>query len=549
MKISETMRKALNQYETAGHWEGVNPRTLRALRERGLIQPLSDGQLATTALAEQIGVNRPNRLALRWHDAFRLEPDYDAQPGDYAFYDTAFRAKARGLELGGLLLKPLASKIAAWVLGLPPRIRYDDEETEAVINEWWIKNHAEFIQALEEASRYGDMFLVVNADETVTLIPPHVMYPVVDPNDYSRWIGWQIRTVHANPNNFADVMQFEDTYTADEHIRVVRKGGSIIRQERWRNLTGICQVIHIPNNRSSNERYGRSDGESLITALQYYGEVLEAAITGNIKQGRPTPAFTQLGSAQSVEKFLTQFGRERERMMPDGTVERFTEIDFSADDAVFLGESGQFRYESPGSFTADTERILGLIFYLTLQHTEFPEFIWGNAIASSKASADTQMPPFIKFIEKRQGQDTKWVLQVVRLIAAIKALSDPKVRASEEPRIMWQALTTRDQRLTLDALEFATSNGLIDRRTALQLAPLDIENVDEVIERAERERQETDASFERQADAALRQAQAAMNGGDDMDDEPDMTNRPRNEDDQRLESRHKPAATVLREGA
>ncbi|MFN8451033.1 MAG: hypothetical protein U0521_21260 [Anaerolineae bacterium] len=44
----------------------------------------------------------------------------DFSAADYRYWDRARRAKAKGLEIGGLLLKPLASK-AAWVLGDAPQ--------------------------------------------------------------------------------------------------------------------------------------------------------------------------------------------------------------------------------------------------------------------------------------------------------------------------------------------------------------------------------------------------------------------------------------------
>ena len=64
-------------------------------------------------IGELIGGN--GRIRVRQINGYA--PTRDMATADYRYWDRARRAKARGLEISGLLLKPLASKAAAWVMG------------------------------------------------------------------------------------------------------------------------------------------------------------------------------------------------------------------------------------------------------------------------------------------------------------------------------------------------------------------------------------------------------------------------------------------------
>src|SRR5690606_19169530 len=73
------------------------------------------------------------------------------------------------------------------------------------------------------------------------------------------------------------------------------------------------------------------------------------------------------------------------------------------------------------------------------------------------------------------------------------ALMTPGV-AVETPTLQWQPIT-QDERMTLDTLIWSYTEGLIDRRTALMLAPLDVDDVGTVLEAADQEREERAAQF------------------------------------------------------
>lgn len=437
-------------------------------------------------VAENIDQPRDiTRFAIRWSNHWQVT--FDIGETDHKFWERARRGDARGLEIAGLFLKPLASKKAAWVLGQSPKLKFANPKAETPASKWLANNHPDIVLAMEESANLGDMYLVVNPDLTLTLVPPHVVTPLVDEKDYSRFKGWRIEQVYAHPSEPGMQQTITDEFTLQKRIRTIYQNG-VTRTETFKNLLPIIPIVHIPNNQRANEIFGHPEGEALLKALFNYNEIFKAGIEGNIKQGRPTPAFTKMGSAANVANFMKIFGR---KVVDPETKEEYYEIDFSSDDALILGETGEFDYKSPGSFTTDTQNLLGLLFYLIVQHSEMPEFIFGNAIQGSKASAETQLPPFIKWIEKEQGRAAKWMLRLIQIVVAYMSLFETGVNEDEQVKLIWPALSESDGALTLETVKWAYMEGLLTPEVALsQLSWLDIEDPVGMLEELEAEREE-----------------------------------------------------------
>jgi hypothetical protein len=156
--------------------------------------------------------------------------------------------------------------------------------------------------------------------------------------------------------------------------------------------------------------------------------------------------------------------------------------------------------KSPGSFAQDAEKILGLLFYLIIEHLEVPEFVFGNAIEGSKASAETQMPVFEVFITARQKACTPWMMLTARIVQAYQGVVNIDGRIGDgknDPILQWDKLT-QNGRLVLDTVNWAFSEGLLDEKTALLLLPVDVADPEGVLKQAKK-------------DKAIRQADSLAN--------------------------------------
>lgn len=435
--------------------------------------------------ASEAVYNRVRVYTRRWRSSYSL-PTNDWSRADYDYWERAYYAKVKGLGLSGLLIKPVVSKIAGWSLGRSPKWKVDGATAQKELADWWTAHHSDVLSAWEGALKQGDAFLVINSDLSVTLLSPDIVDPIVDEMDYSQITGWRVTQVLMHPETTAR-MTIIDEYYADRRVHRVEVNGVTREQTTYPNLIGRLPIVHIANVPSAGQVFGHPECEGLTELLHKYGETVDAAIEGNVLQGRPTPTLL-FETIEDLEKFDEENATFDTRELPDGRSESVKTYDVDLSQ-LLIASGAKFSYEAPGSFTADTVNILQILYYLALEHQELPEFVMGNAIASSKASAETQMPIWIETIKKRQGQMEAWLVEIAEIVLAYLSLTVTRVRA-QTPTLQWEALDQQDGNLTLESLKWAYASGLIDKLTALQLMPVDVEEPQAVLTKALQEREE-----------------------------------------------------------
>lgn len=426
---------------------------------------------------------RVRSVVKRWRSSYTM-PTNDWSRPNYQFWEYAYRGRVKGLGLSGLLIKPVVSKIASWSLGRAPLWKVEGKATQKALTDWWTTHHSEILSAWEGALKQGDAFLVINSDLTITLLAPDCVDPIVDEADFSKVVGWRVTQVLTHPETLQR-MTIMDEYHSDRRLHRVEVNGMLREQTVYPNLIDRLPIVHIANVPSAGETFGHPETEGLIELLYKYGEVLDAAIEGNVLQGRPTPVLT-FETAQDLEKFDEENASFETRTLANGDSERVKtyEVDLSQ---LLVASGAMFKYEAPGSFSADTVAILQILFYLSLEHQELPEFILGNAIASSKASTETQMPVFIEFVKARRGKMTGWLTEIATIALAYMALMMTRVRV-QEPTLQWEPLDQEDGSLTLDTVKWAFGAGLLTELTALQLMPVEVEDPEGELARVKVER-------------------------------------------------------------
>jgi hypothetical protein len=410
---------------------------------------------------------------------------------DYVFWLKVYRAQIRGLEVSGLLVKPIVNKLATWSLGRPPKWILDDEVAQQALTDWWKTAHAKILRGWHNSLRQGDAFLVINPDLTVTIVAPENVDPIVNETDYSIIEGWRITQVLMHPVSQRR-MTMVDEYYADRRVHEVQINGILQARQEYPNLLGRWPLVHIANQPDPGETFGRPEVEGLLPLMDRYGKVIDAATEGNILQGRPTPVLT-FASVQDLEKFDSENAIVETQVGADNQISRVKIYDVDLSQLLVVS-GADFEYKAPGTFTADTAKLLELFFYLLLEHSELPEFVFGNAIASSMASAETQMPIFIEFIKGRQGEMVDWLTDIAEIAMGYLSLTQPAISAMI-PTLQWEALDQQDGTLTLETIKWAFLEGLIDELTALRLIPVDIEDPQGVLDKAKEEREAARVEF------------------------------------------------------
>lgn len=428
----------------------------------------------------------------RWIGAYS-EPVDDWGRSDYDFWRNAYRANVKGLEYSGLFIKPVVEKIASWTLTPPPEFEAENEAGQTELNKWFAAHRADVLKWLIAAMKVGDSLLVVNADLSVTIVPADYVDPIVADDDYSKRIGWQITQTFAHPQETRRMIM-TDQYYADRRVHRIEIDGLLTEETVYPNLIGVIPCVLLANNADDGQTFGYAEAAAALNMLYRYNDVLLAGVEGNIQQGRPTPV-AKFDTEQDLDKFWSLYGEDESVTNPDGTIDTETVLKVDVTQVLTLS-AGSFEYAQPGSFAGDTEKVLGLIFYLLLEHWQVPEFVFGNAISSSHASAQAQMPIWENTIKARQTAITQSLIELGTVVSAYLSILVPGVVA-EVPTVNFKPLT-QDGKLILEAIKWLYLEGLIDRRTALMLAPITVDNIDQVLDQADQERAEREeAALER----------------------------------------------------
>jgi len=476
-------------------------------------------QRARRTISELIGSAR-HIISVYANQIWSHRPSFDWNRVDYAFYDRLWRGQAHGLEKSGLLVKPIVSKIIAWMLGqLPEIVISEDENLQAGVNDWFADNHGDVLRGALESFKLGDSFLVMNGDGTISVVPPDIVFPIVDEEDYSQIIGWRVMAVHPHPES-AKTMRIQDDYYADRRVRTKMIDGQMVDEpEMFRNPLGRIPVVHVPGpNRGVNDRFGRPFVEPMLPALHDYGQLLDAGMDGNYRQGRPVFAMN-FGSTKELNDFWSRYGKTESRQKQDGTYEDDTYLDIDLEGIVtFANAQGDFKSPAPSS--GDTMNYLQILYYLIFENAEIPEFLMGSAIQGSKASAETQMPPFVKFIEMMQKLAETWVLDLIDLVIAYqRAAVMRRTAMAISVRVAWAKLTDDDHRLALDTLKWSYASGLIDDENAVRLMPVEIEDPEAMLNKLRADAAQAKKDNGDAFDAAMRRDAVADEADAQMWDE------------------------------
>lgn len=100
-----------------------------------------------------------------------------------------------------------------------------------------------------------------------------------------------------------------------------------------------------------------------------------------------------------------------------------------------------------------TEVLLQLLFYCIISVSETPEFVFGPAVKSSRASVQEQMLPLErKVARKREGMSEPFV-NFAGMFLQMKAMLDNTSFSSYDTNIGWDEMTQRNEKDTADTIK------------------------------------------------------------------------------------------------
>lgn len=409
---------------------------------------------------------------------------------DYAFWSRVRRGKEPGYELGGLFAKRIAEIDAEWTLGRGFTLLTDNPDLDAEFARWVRDNLNTLMTWRKDASALGDAYLIVNGDGSLSAASAERVEVLTDPLDYKNVMGYRITSV-------LDAATITDEFRMDGRTITIESKG---QKQEWQysNPLGLLPVVHLPNDREANEIYGHPIYEALLRLFARYDDGLQKSLDGVEVMGRPIPV------AEGLEDVTTAQAQNSSRTETvyneDGTTASVPVVDFEDMTMLWLGKGASFKFAGPGSFSADSVAMLQILFYLMLEHIGIPEWAWGGAISSSKASVDAQMPAFVRYLEGRRTQVQEAILKLAQAWLAVKRLTT--ALAAVDVSIEWPALEGKDQAQHTAKVKLATDNGWITDETGLRLLEL-VDDPAAEVEAAKAAAQTDESRMQAEIDAQL----------------------------------------------
>lgn len=396
----------------------------------------------------------------------------DWTQADYTWWDKFRRGKQKGFELGGLFAAPMASILADWTLGKGFDAVTDNDDTDTALAEFVDDVLDILIDWHFDSNTLGDSYLAVNPDGSLTRLPPNTVEVVTNPLDYREVWGYKITT---RPDEAR-------TITDEYHIQprayrklTVKEGTRTILEEEYPLLIDELPIIPLRQGVDATEVFGHPRYEGLRTLFAEYDDVLRKSLDGVKLMGNPVPVVENADDPQQeLDNNKTDTVTTR---LSNGETADVPVIDFSLIKMFFFGPGTRFKFAQPGPFTQDAERTLVILFLLMLQHSRIPEWVWGGAISSSKASVEAQAPAFETLIKGQQRKVGKAIRILLRVWLKYRALVDPAIKVlpitltwpdvlppNEELRLKWATALRMDNAITKKT--FVRASGLVDDAAA-----------------------------------------------------------------------------------
>ncbi len=433
---------------------------------------------------------------------------------DYGFWDQLRRGKKADYDIGGLFARPISRTLAHWSLGkgITPEVEDASDDTETALQVFVQENLVTLIETTEDSLGLGDAYLVVNPDGTLTRVAPNQVEPLVEPAGSQNVVGYRITAK-------LETQTIVDEYRLTGRTVTVKEGGKET-PTRYPNLIGLLPVIHWPCEREANELFGHPYYEQLLRLFGRYNRAINKALDGVEAMGNPLPVVNGAKNPEEILRMLS-FGRTTPYIDQDGKEQVIPVVDFSQIPVAVLGEGASFDFAAPKPFTGDAGKMLEFLFLLMLQATGIPEWVWGGAIASSKASVDAQYPAFENLIDGLRLKLRGPLMETMRVYLATIALYTPRISPSASVVLKFGSVVAEDRKQKLEEIKAAREDAqgpLIRRETALRLLNL-VDDPEAEVKAAQEEADERREAEQDPIDKALADALRQGDTEDETDDE------------------------------
>lgn len=421
----------------------------------------------------------------------RLPTGYtlDSSRVNYELARKLYRNTADGYKLGAFAAKPIVNAIAGFMGA--PHFLSDDKDAQEALDKFFGGNTGRLLRVNRNAARDGDVFVRLEMKQdrfddrskptlAMRVIPPEWCSPIHDTlsGELSEFrIKWPVIDSYRDPIT-GEVKErgryyIIETITADE--RTLRLDGTAPpgtqelltareEAEARANNWGFVPIVHFRNEPEENQVYGSSELEPVEPFMKAYNDVLLYAIEGAKLFARPKAKF----KLKEVKTFLANNFTEDE-------IKR-GRLPFQNKEVFFMADGDDAEFITADSGLAGTTLLLEFLFYCIVDVSQTPEFAFGTAVASSKASVSEQMPVLARNIRRKRGEYADPYTELgsmwLAMASVIGEITRPETYHVE---IDWEEVTPKDdaavaQQIStiVSAMREAVDGGLISLDAAVE---------------------------------------------------------------------------------
>ncbi|NIU83388.1 MAG: hypothetical protein GWN64_07895 [Candidatus Thorarchaeota archaeon] len=366
-------------------------------------------------------------------------------------------------KLSAGMIKPIINADVSFI-GEPVFHSEDDRTNEVLAN--LRKSNVGFFSASHKvALREGDIYVWVQWDDEArdvrwVAIPEDKLKEIVrDPitNEIIQYVfEWNVDYKDRDLAN----KQVNIKIYIDKDVVSYRYTGSVpagYQNEDVVNVLREIPVVQLSNEKEDFEVKGHSEITALEPYLKAYHDVMMMALQAQKNNSAPKLKL----KVKSVQSFIdNNWGAGAYQEYKDGT----NTSGFSVEnlDLVFLQGDDDAEYMTVQSTTGSAQPLLELLFYLIVETSETIEVVFGANLGTSLASVESQLPVYVKKVERKQEQFQVAWEKILGL--SLRFLGFANIEDIEDDiKTVWPVVdfeSAREKALTLQRQVSAYSNSL-----------------------------------------------------------------------------------------
>ncbi len=409
-------------------------------------------------------------------------------------------------QLAASMAKPIINSATAFIVGSGYKVDLGtqlitENQKETVtekINEWLEENQHNQLELTKFGLRDGDSYLYINDMLDAEMLDPRTVEVILDAMTNEQ-IGYDVtetveeimgdnttqsvRYIKKYRKSRLEIYRLEQNEKIDEtklyYAEIYTTGGKVVLYNQGvvpedletddaGNVVVFDEIVERPlpivaihNEHEPRAVYGNSELQNILIQFRNYSGVLEESTKNVIYNGSP---------------IFTVRGAEKEELEDETDEEGNKRVNLGADNILFLtGDNAEAKFVTTQSIMGDSGKLLEIYFYLILEGSETPEFVFGAAVQSSKASVSEQMPIVVLKANRKRTEFTSSIKHMIDIVIDRKiSLSDPDFFPLQgidpKVKVLFPDITDEDGALTKETIDMLLTNGIISNKTALKLS-------------------------------------------------------------------------------